>query len=268
MARSQKGPQKKASPKKAKVKARANAQPKKAAKATTKRPAKAAVKSAAKAAPARPTAPKPKAAIKRIKEATKSPAKKPSTKKGVSEDVTLYQNFIASLGKLETYWKKEVIALKKQLDTLTHKHEKALSKGNKSNSAKKDLELKEMQEMIENIRDALTIAELTASKYYTLSKHIDQFEKEWLQDAQPLETAKPQPTSVDVYKRDHKLKNESHAPLADAIQHWEEVDEVEEEEIVDDLEDIFMPQDELSEFEVIEDFSVTTDEDLFNDEDA
>jgi hypothetical protein len=208
---------------------------------------------------------------------TKRPAKKPVKKtvktvvkaKKHAEDAALNKRLIESLVNLEKYWSKKVVTLKKQLGSLQAKHDKASKKGTKS--AKDTNAHKQRQEAITSLKQELASAKLATNKYIALSKKIEQFEREWLKtladDAKAKAEPKPQKKkSRQADKQSEKIIKSRVSPTM--MPYFEpETDQAIEpaEEEKDDLEDIFMPQDEVSEFEVIEDFSVAEEDDLYDD---
>lgn len=211
------------------------------------------------------------------KASTKSPAKKPAKKvvkaKKVAEDAALNQRFIESLVSLEKYWSKKVVTLKKQLESLQTKHEKASKKGGKL--AKNTPAYQQRLDEIALLKQELTSAKLATSKFTALSKKIEQFEREWLKklaDDAKAKVAKAAPTpekkkSSKTDKQSEKiLKNKiTQTAMPDFESEAVEAIESADVEEMDDLEDIFMPQDDISEFEVIEDFSVAEEDDLYDD---
>ncbi|MBI2792778.1 MAG: hypothetical protein HYX61_12535 [Gammaproteobacteria bacterium] len=218
----------------------------------------------------------PKASPKKSspKASTKSPVKKPVKKvvkaKKVAEDAALNQRFIESLVSLEKYWSKKVVSLKKQLESLQAKHEKASKKGGKS--AKSTPAYQQRQDEIALLKQELASAKLAASKFTALSKKIEQFEREWLKKLSDDAKAKAAPAaekkkSTKTDKQSEKILKNKIAETA--MPHFEpeaiEAMESADTEEMDDLEDIFMPQDDISEFEVIEDFSVAEEDDLYDD---
>ncbi|MBS0286428.1 MAG: hypothetical protein JSR17_03980 [Proteobacteria bacterium] len=214
---------------------------------------------------------KAKANAKKAKQpSAKKTAKKkaPSAKK--SEDVILQQTFMDSLAKLENYWSKKVNTLSKELNALIAKEQKAMSAKN-SNHANQVKKHQQLAIAVVAKRDELLHATLAADKFSALGKKIAQFEKEWLQQ---LNQHAPDAHAADDHGA-HEDHTSSHAHKNHAkktkpetfVQEWDQGQE-NEEEITDDLEDIFMPQDDLSEFEVIEDFSVTHDDDIYDEDEA
>lgn len=212
-----------------------------------------------------------------VKTTPKSSAKKAAIKKK-GENVKLHHNFINSLKNLETFWDKQVINLKKQIETLRAKQEKIslkqkatkASRGNKKNDV--------TQQELTLLRDKLAEAKSSANKYAAMSKMIVQFEREW--GNKPSETKSKasstknkkniknnvQPNTEFEPKSTLKDKKSDIPPPLIADEEIDRLDEVAlNEEIDEDLEDIFMPQDDLSEFEVIEDFNTDLDEDTYDD---
>lgn len=223
-------------------------------------------KALTKKASAKKTTPK-KAIIKNTKKpAPPKAVKKNTPSKKKSEDIILQQTFMDSLAKLEKYWAKKVNTLSKELNALVAKEKKALSAKN-SNHANQVKKHQQLAIAVNAKRDELAQATLASDKFSTLSKKIAQFEKEWLQqlnqhtDNFHEEENSPADHGAYTHKTTHQSKQKTYQPKWDATQETEE-------EVTDDLEDIFMPQDDLSEFEVIEDFSATHDEDMYDEDES
>ncbi len=215
---------------------------------------------------AKPKATKPAAKAKTTTK-TLSKAKASNTKppKGKSPESLLEQNFLDSLAKLESFWSKKVTTLKKECDTLVGKHKKGTQgkptpkQAEKLNSLEKEIALKQ---------DALDEASFAAAKFSALSQKMNAFENEWLNQLNvqtSTNSAISQAPASHAQKMDFLPHGISKITDVENMNHdWEDEPESDAEEATDDLEDIFMPQDDLSEFEVIEDFSVTNDD--FEDE--
>lgn len=238
---------KKAAPKKAPTK-----------KTTAKKPV---AKKAAPKTAALKKAKKPKTGIskaaKRLKTKKNFNAKSPAT--------ALQQGFTDSLIKLENYWSKYATTLKRELDALVNKHKKETQKKQSPKQAEK---LNLLEKEIASKQDALDEASFAAAKFVALSNKIAEFENEWL--AQLTDNAVVTPTpSAPAAKSKTNLKPKGLAKLSDDLQtiakEWDDEQEP-DEALEDDLDDIFMPQDDLSEFEVIEDFSVTNEDDIYEDD--
>ncbi|MBS0288982.1 MAG: hypothetical protein JSS07_02945 [Proteobacteria bacterium] len=208
---------------------------------------------------------KPAAKKTKLKaQATKKNVPKKRTKaKSKSEATILNQQFENSLDKLISYWEKQVKLLTKQLNSHQTKLEKSLSKQKSNPSAKQLEKQKMMQDEMDNAHQALVSATQGATKFTALRTHIAQFESEWLaQIADPVED-----DADTLSTNNHHINTSKHNKPLTQQQEKRDWEEESAEEMVEELEDIFMPQEDLSEFEVTEDFSVTSDEDLFEDED-
>jgi hypothetical protein len=228
------------------------ARPKKAS------PKKSSPKAVAKRPPKKPVKKLPKKAVKTVAKAKKH-----------TEDAILHQRFIESLVNLEKYWSKKVATLKKQLESLQTKHDKASKK--EAKTAKSELARKQRQEEIAACKQDLANAKLCSNKFTMLSKTIEQFERDCLKNLSDEAKTKAEPKaqkkkSTKIDKQSEKiLKNKvPQTTMPDFVPDTTHAIEPVEEEM-EDLEDIFMPQDDISEFEVIEDFSVAEEDDLYDD---
>ncbi|MBN9286368.1 MAG: hypothetical protein BGO43_12610 [Gammaproteobacteria bacterium 39-13] len=216
------------------------------------------------------TSPKKKAPLKA---STKRPAKKAASSK--KEDGKLQLNFTNSLKNLKSFWDKQVIDLKKQIDTLKQKTNKASINSKRTKTATTTAS----QEKLKALREKLTAAKASASKYAAMSKMITQFERDWAknpidakakslstQNTNTKEEASEIKIAMEPKPKYKDKKSEMAAPLLMEDEDVNRFDETAlEEEMDEDLEDIFMPQDDLSEFEVIEDFNTDLDEDNYDD---
>ncbi len=222
---------------------------------------------AKKPTPAKSKAPKAKQKAP-AKKANKVKAAQPKkASKAKSEDVILHQDFMNSLIKLENYWVKRATLAEKELTSLINKQQKALS----AKTPKQIEKAKQFDDEIAAKREAHVIASNEAHKFASLKDNIEQFEAQWSKQNQVLEDEIEEEAEQIVYKQEAASKEAfktpiRHTPKEIIEEEWVENENIEEES--DDLDDIFMPQDDLSEFEVIEDYSVTSEDDLYEEDES
>lgn len=231
------------------------AKPKKTSSKKTSVKASAKKQPAKKAVARKSSAAKPP--VKKKKASKTTQAKRPAKKVAASqtEERKLHQDFTNSLKMLVNYWDKQAVRLKKQLDTLRAKQAKALEKPKaKSKSVEEQLKAELELAQLHQTHDHATSQ---ANKYAALSNMIAQFEQGWAHHGEAKNKFAASPSSLPQEAENMRLADES-------AQDEEVFEEEYEAEADEDLEDIFMPQDDLSEFEVIEDFNSDIDEDNYD----
>jgi len=166
-------------------------------------------------------------------------AKKKQGAKKVA-DASLHKAFIKGLALLEKFWQKRTSQLEKQLKSYQTKLKKETSK--KSPSKKNcDLLLHEITE----INNAASEAALSLNKYLTLRKLIEQFEAKWIKKGESGFDLTIIEETITTAEPDEDLDAVLEATLEAEL----------EEELEDELDIDPSLDEEISELEVIEDFS-------------
>lgn len=181
----------------------------------TPKNAKPAKKSPARAKAAPPS--RAKSATKKPKTKTTVTRTKAVTNKAVDIDAAIHQTFISSLTTLLSHWENKTAALQKQL-------EKSTAKGNKKTASSEDS------------LNAFSLAQSNVNKYRLLKQMVDEFELNWQSKG---ETGQLKKDNAPAAKKDKESK------ATDWEREEEEtIDEYEEDEMNENLDDIFLPLDE------------------------